>query len=83
MGKKTVILQAESAHLNSTRPSFMPRIAVATSVTMVPSFAFGIRPRGPSTCMMRTRLCRLAFVAYALPTQCRSSLRKDCILCWC
>ncbi len=43
---------AAATHLNSTRPSFMPRIAGTMSATMVPSLALGMSPRGPSTWTM-------------------------------
>ena len=34
---------------NSTEPPFAPRTAPATSIVTVPTFGFGIMPRGPST----------------------------------
>src|SRR6476620_11510085 len=34
---------------NSTEPPLAPATACATSMVTVPTFGFGIRPRGPST----------------------------------
>ena len=53
------IRQLWAQHLNSTRPSFMPRIAGTTFVTIVPSLAFGMSPRGPSTCTLTLGLLSL------------------------
>ena len=57
--------QTAGTHLNSTRPSFMPRIAGTTSVTIVPSFAFGMSPRGPNTCRLALGSLSCAWAASA------------------